>query len=85
MPADYTVGRGGLRATTNGGLGPGRQPAVRILASLPGQAYVTITLAFPAANGDDAITLEDGVALRKSRRWEARDDCADTESQATAG
>ena len=31
---------------------------------VPGQAYVTVRLAFPAANGDDAITLEDGVALR---------------------
>ena len=31
---------------------------------VPGQAYVTVRLAFPAANGDDAITLQDGVALR---------------------
>ncbi len=32
--------------------------------ALPGKAFVTIKLAFPAANGDDAITLEDGAALR---------------------
>jgi prepilin-type N-terminal cleavage/methylation domain-containing protein len=30
----------------------------------PGQAYVGIHLAFPAENGDDAITIQDGVALR---------------------
>jgi prepilin-type N-terminal cleavage/methylation domain-containing protein len=30
----------------------------------PGQAYVGIRLVFPAENGDDAITLQDGVALR---------------------
>ena len=30
----------------------------------PGQAYVGIRLEFPAQNGDDAITLQDGVALR---------------------
>jgi type II secretory pathway pseudopilin PulG len=32
--------------------------------ALPGKAFVTIKLAFPAADGDDAITLEDGAALR---------------------
>jgi hypothetical protein len=30
----------------------------------PGQAYVGIRLEFPASSGDDAITLQDGVALR---------------------
>lgn len=30
----------------------------------PGQAYVGIHLVFPAENGDDAITIQDGVALR---------------------
>lgn len=30
----------------------------------PGQAYVGIHFVFPAQNGDDAITLQDGVALR---------------------
>jgi Tfp pilus assembly protein PilW len=30
----------------------------------PGQAFVGIQLAYPAANGDDAITIQDGVALR---------------------
>ena len=30
----------------------------------PGQAYVGIRLALPAENGDDAITVQDGVALR---------------------
>jgi len=30
----------------------------------PGQAYVGIRLAYPAENGDDAITIQDGVALR---------------------
>jgi type II secretory pathway pseudopilin PulG len=30
----------------------------------PGQGYVNVRLALPAANGDDAITLQDGVALR---------------------
>jgi prepilin-type N-terminal cleavage/methylation domain-containing protein len=30
----------------------------------PGQAYVGIRLEFPAGNGDDAITIQDGVALR---------------------
>ena len=30
----------------------------------PGQAYVGIRLQFPAENGDDAITIQDGVALR---------------------
>jgi hypothetical protein len=30
----------------------------------PGQAYVGIRVQFPAENGDDAITLQDGVALR---------------------
>jgi hypothetical protein len=30
----------------------------------PGQAYVGIQLQFPAENGDDAITIQDGVALR---------------------
>jgi Tfp pilus assembly protein PilW len=31
---------------------------------VPGEAYVDVRLAFPAANGDDAITMQDGVALR---------------------
>jgi prepilin-type N-terminal cleavage/methylation domain-containing protein len=31
---------------------------------LPGQAFVSIDLAFPATSGDDAITIADGVALR---------------------
>jgi type II secretory pathway pseudopilin PulG len=31
---------------------------------VPGEGYVTVRLALPAANGDDAITLQDGVALR---------------------
>jgi type II secretory pathway pseudopilin PulG len=31
---------------------------------VPGEAYVGVRLAFPATNGDDAITMEDGVALR---------------------
>ena len=31
---------------------------------IPGQAFVSLRLSFPAADGDDAITLEDGVALR---------------------
>jgi type II secretory pathway pseudopilin PulG len=30
----------------------------------PGQAYVGVTLALPADHGDDAITIQDGVALR---------------------
>src|SRR3954447_16844236 len=30
----------------------------------PGQAYVGVRLQYPAENGDDAITLQDGVALR---------------------
>jgi type II secretory pathway pseudopilin PulG len=30
----------------------------------PGQAYVGIQLQYPADNGDDAITIQDGVALR---------------------
>ena len=30
----------------------------------PGQAYVGLRLQFPAENGDDAITIQDGVALR---------------------
>ncbi|TMK73676.1 MAG: hypothetical protein E6G49_05200 [Actinobacteria bacterium] len=30
----------------------------------PGQAYVGIHLVYPAENGDDAITIQDGVALR---------------------
>lgn len=30
----------------------------------PGQAFVGVKLAFPAQRGDDAITVEDGVALR---------------------
>jgi Tfp pilus assembly protein PilW len=30
----------------------------------PGQAYVGISLQYPAENGDDAITIQDGVALR---------------------
>jgi type II secretory pathway pseudopilin PulG len=30
----------------------------------PGQAYVGIRLPFPATNGEDAITIQDGVALR---------------------
>jgi Tfp pilus assembly protein PilW len=30
----------------------------------PGQAYVGTHLVFPAENGDDAITIQDGVALR---------------------
>ena len=30
----------------------------------PGQAYVSVRLAFPATGGDDAITIQDGVALR---------------------
>jgi hypothetical protein len=30
----------------------------------PGQAYVGVRLEFPAENGDDAITIQDGVALR---------------------
>jgi hypothetical protein len=30
----------------------------------PGQAYVGVRLQFPADNGDDAITIQDGVALR---------------------
>jgi type II secretory pathway pseudopilin PulG len=31
---------------------------------IPGQAFVSVRLAFPAADGEDAITIEDGVALR---------------------
>jgi Tfp pilus assembly protein PilW len=31
---------------------------------VPGQAFVSIRLAFPAGAGEDAITIEDGVALR---------------------
>ncbi len=31
---------------------------------VPGEAYVGVRLSFPATNGDDAITMEDGVALR---------------------
>jgi type II secretory pathway pseudopilin PulG len=31
---------------------------------VPGQAYVGVRLGFPAENGDDAITIQDGVALR---------------------
>ena len=31
---------------------------------VPGEAYVDVRLSFPATNGDDAITMEDGVALR---------------------
>jgi prepilin-type N-terminal cleavage/methylation domain-containing protein len=30
----------------------------------PGQAFVSVRLAFPAGDGEDAITIEDGVALR---------------------
>jgi prepilin-type N-terminal cleavage/methylation domain-containing protein len=30
----------------------------------PGQAYVGVRLQYPAENGDDAITIQDGVALR---------------------
>jgi type II secretory pathway pseudopilin PulG len=30
----------------------------------PGQAYVGVRLQYPAGNGDDAITIQDGVALR---------------------
>jgi hypothetical protein len=30
----------------------------------PGQAMVTVTLAFPATEGEDAITIQDGAALR---------------------
>jgi prepilin-type N-terminal cleavage/methylation domain-containing protein len=30
----------------------------------PGQAFVSVRLAFPATEGEDAITIEDGVALR---------------------
>ena len=30
----------------------------------PGQAYVGVRLQYPAVNGDDAITIQDGVALR---------------------
>lgn len=30
----------------------------------PGQAFVTIALSFPARGGDDAITIQDGAALR---------------------
>jgi prepilin-type N-terminal cleavage/methylation domain-containing protein len=30
----------------------------------PGQAFVSLRLAFPATAGEDAITVEDGVALR---------------------
>jgi Tfp pilus assembly protein PilV len=30
----------------------------------PGEAYVSIRLAFPATGGEDAITVQDGVALR---------------------
>ncbi|HEX2467880.1 MAG TPA: prepilin-type N-terminal cleavage/methylation domain-containing protein [Solirubrobacterales bacterium] len=31
---------------------------------IPGQAFVSVRLAFPATDGEDAITVEDGVALR---------------------
>jgi prepilin-type N-terminal cleavage/methylation domain-containing protein len=31
---------------------------------VPGQAYVGVRLEYPAENGDDAITIQDGVALR---------------------
>jgi type II secretory pathway pseudopilin PulG len=31
---------------------------------VPGQAYVGVRLEYPAGNGDDAITIQDGVALR---------------------
>jgi type II secretory pathway pseudopilin PulG len=56
--------------------GPGCGQAMRSVSGLsssqvftfspqtPGQAYVGIHLVFPAENGDDAITIQDGVALR---------------------
>jgi len=57
-------------------VGPGCGPTRTVVTGLadsnvftvsprvPGEAYVSTRLAFPAANGEDAITLQDGVALR---------------------
>jgi prepilin-type N-terminal cleavage/methylation domain-containing protein len=62
-PSFTAVGPGcGLTRTVVTGLADDNVFAVS--PRVPGEAYVSVRLAFPAANGEDAITLQDGVALR---------------------
>jgi prepilin-type N-terminal cleavage/methylation domain-containing protein len=62
-PAMLAVGTGcGSPTTVVSGLSTSQ--VFTFSPQVPGQAYVGVRLEFPAGNGDDAITIQDGVALR---------------------
>jgi type II secretory pathway pseudopilin PulG len=63
-PPTYTAIGAGCGTTRTVVTGLADNSVFTFSPRVPGQAYVTVRLPFPAANGDDAITLEDGVALR---------------------
>ena len=54
----------GCGAATEAVSGLSSNQVFTIQPQIPGQTMVSIDLAFPAAQGDDAITIHDGVALR---------------------
>jgi hypothetical protein len=63
-PPTYTALGVGCGATKTMVTGLADNGVFAFSPRVPGEAYVTVRLSFPAANGDDAITLQDGVALR---------------------
>ena len=63
-PPNFTSIAVGCGTTTTVVTGLADNSVFTFTPRTPGQAYVTIRLPFPASNGDDAITLQDGVALR---------------------
>jgi type II secretory pathway pseudopilin PulG len=62
-PAMLAIGTGcGTPTTVVSGLSTNQ--VFSFSPQTPGQAYVGVRLQYPAGNGDDAITIQDGVALR---------------------
>jgi prepilin-type N-terminal cleavage/methylation domain-containing protein len=63
-PPDFTAVGAGCGPTRTVVTGLADNNVFTFSPRVPGEAYVGVRLAFPAANGDDAITLHDGIALR---------------------
>ena len=63
-PPNFTAVGAGCGATRTVVTGLADDDVFTFSPRVPGEAYVGVRLAFPATNGDDAITMEDGVALR---------------------
>lgn len=63
-PPDMLAPGSGCGATTTVASGLLSDQVFAFSPRTPGEAYVGVTLALPAANGNDAITIQDGVALR---------------------